>query len=237
MYSHETTYLNLGAMMFVRGIALLLLSAIAVHAQAPVPRDAVSLAILKLLARNRSTVTVSAQIHHAGDPDGQVDPIQFNIDASSASTLVDETNQDGTHTRSILFQSQRIYSDGRQADTLNSSYLFLPQFDLADELADPSVSVDVGRSAPGQVTIRVHTVHANGVAYPGDVDKSYVVDTTLHQIVAVKSQITVGVYQISHELRYSSYQAAGSGGIQVPSAIAEYLGGEQLWQLNIISVQ
>lgn len=222
--------------MIVRVITVVLLSVAALTAQTQAPRDPISVGILNLLAKSRASLTVLAQIHRTGDPDGQLNPVQFSIDVGSPSAQIDETNPDGSHTRSVLFGSQRTYSDNRPADTLNSSYVVLPEFDLADELATPANAVDVGQSSPGQVAIRVHTTRTNGLRLPGDVDKTYLVDTTLHQIVAVKSTVVAGIYGLPHELRYSNYQA-GVGGISVPTTVAEYLDGEQLWQLTIVSVQ
>src|SRR5947209_1812330 len=134
----------------LRSVLLALVSFACIGARAQVSRDSVSTNILSLLSKARTTATVSGQIHRLGDPDGQADAITFSIDIGSASALVDETSPDGSHVRSTIFQGQRTYGDGRLADSVNSAYILFPQFDLADELSNPSVAIDAGRSSPGQ---------------------------------------------------------------------------------------
>lgn len=222
--------------MIRRVVLLLAVTALAVcsQAQGQAPRDSVSVGILNLLVHARSSVTVSGQIHHLGQPDGQQDPITVTIDSGIASALLSETNADGSVTKSFVYDGVRTYEDARPIDHVATSYLLFPLFDLADELANPQVSVDGGRTSAGQVAIHVHTVPFNGI--PGDVDKTYVVDTTLHQIVAVRDTIKDGPYSFTHELRYGAYQPL-LGTIPVPTSVGEYINGEQRWQLTVLSIQ
>jgi hypothetical protein len=221
--------------MFRRAIVFLTLSTAAIYAQST-SQDAVSKGILNLLASKRITLKASAQIHRLGEPDGVSHPVSFDISLGSASALIDETNADGSHTRSIAFKGQRTYEDGR-SDIFNSSYLLLPQFDLADELADPKLAIDSGQSGPGLVSIRVHTSPASVVDLPGEVDKTYVIDTVLHQIVAVKSSVRIGTSNYTQELRYGTYQQPTGVNLLVPTTVTEVFNGEQLWQLSNLSIQ
>lgn len=201
--------------------------------ETPAVRDSVSAGILHLLSRSRTAVEISGQLVKTGNTREQVDTVSILTSASTPSSEIIETHSDGTQTRSVLFLEQRTYENKRASEKLNTSYLVFPQFDLADELADPRISVDSATStSSGLVEIRVHTQNPTSLNLPNEIDKTYVIDPSIYQIVAVKSKVSIGVSEYSHVLRYSNFKPF-AGGVIAAATITEHLDHQQLWQLTV----